>query len=269
MKTPTCAPVAASPAPLWPWLLAGLLGGPVLAEDGQFTLSAGLDYSSGRYGGASSTDMLYAPVILKFERGPSTFKLSVPYLRISAPDDGEVIDVGPDGQPVYGGSGRRVSREGLGDVVVTYTHAALREPWHNWLADLGAKVKLPTADEGQRLGTGKVDFVLLADLYYLAGRTSPFLSLEYRMPGDPAGVSLRNVWGMTLGLGHQFSAQDSAGLMAYARQALRPDSPEPLELSAYWTHRFSSDTKLQGYATKGWSDASPEYEIGFTFSLSH
>jgi hypothetical protein len=251
-----------------PWLLAGLLCGPVQAADGLFTVSAGLDYSSGKYGGSSSTDMWYAPLILKYEREASTFKLNVPYLRITAPSDGEVIDIGPDGRPIYSGTGRRVTREGLGDVVATYTHAVIREPWRNWLADLSAKVKLPTADEDQGLGTGETDYALLADLYYLAGRTSPFFTLEYRMPGDPPGVSLRNVWGLTVGLGYQFSPRDSAGLMAYVRQSLRPDSPEPRELTAYWTHKFAGGLKLQSYATTGFSDASPDHEVGFTLGVN-
>lgn len=252
-----------------PWLLVAMLCGMAHAGDATFSVSAGVDFSSGKYGGSTATETWYAPLILKYERGPSTFKLSVPYLRITAPSDGEVVDIGPDGLPIYSGTGRRVTRDGLGDVVATYTHAVVEQPWHNWLVDLSAKVKLPTADEDRGLGTGEVDYALLADLYYLAGRFSPFFTLDYRMPGDPPGASLRNVWGLTLGLGYRFSDQDSAGLMAYVRQSLGPDSAEPRELTAYWMHKFTAGLKLQTYAVAGFSDASPDYELGLMLTTQY
>jgi hypothetical protein len=56
--------------------------------------------------------------------------------------------------------------------------------------------------------------------------------------------------------------------MAYVRQSLRPDSPEPRELTAYWTHKFAGGLKLQSYATTGFSDASPDHEVGFTLGVN-
>ncbi|MFA5081759.1 MAG: hypothetical protein WC474_04335, partial [Hydrogenophilaceae bacterium] len=190
------------------------------AEPARYSLTAGMDYSSGKYGANSDTDIWYVPVRFKYERGPSTVKLTVPYLRITAPTGGTVIGYDDDGRPIYsGGTGGRSTDEGLGDLVLAYTYSLFDKPRGGFLVDLGAKVKFATADEQKGLGSGKNDYGVFTDVYYLAGAATPFATVGYRVLGEPAGIELRNVWQSTLGLAYRISDRDSTGAMWDWRQS--------------------------------------------------
>lgn len=250
------------------WCAALVMGGACLAEDGSLTLSAGMDYSSGKYGGSTGTEIYYVPAILKYERGSSSLKLTLPWLTVKAPTGGTIIDIGPDGRPIYSGTGPQATVRGMGDVVLAYGHGVIVQAWHGLLLDVGAKIKFATADEDKGLGTGKNDYSLYSDLYYhTGGAMTPFMTLGYRVTGDPAGIDLRDVWYASLGLGYKHSHRDSTGLIADARRASRAGRDSPLELTAYWVHKLDSGFKLQSYAVAGLSDASPDYGLGVVASI--
>lgn len=246
------------------WTMAAMLSmsQALPAAAGEFTLGGGLDYSNGKYGASQSTEIWYAPLTAKYESGDSTLKLTIPYVRITAPGGGTIID----GKLVYGGAGARSSEEGMGDVVVSYSRALFEKPVRGMLLDVTAKAKLATADAAKGLGTGENDYSLLADLYYLAGAWTPFATVSYRFTGDPAGVDLKNVWGGTLGLGYKQSANDSLGLMWDSRQASTTTGVASNEATAYWVHKFGGGLKLQTYAVKGFSDGSADWGLGAMFS---
>lgn len=241
----------------------------VQAEDeSHFSLTSGLDYSTGKYGTTSSTEVWFVPVTLKYETGPSTYKLTVPYLRVTGLSGGTIIGY-DDGRPIYAsGTGARTTEEGLGDVVLGYTRNVIAQPRGGFLVDVGAKVKLPTADERKGLGTGKADYSLYTDVYYPMGAATPFATLGYRVQGDPVGEDLRNVWNATLGLAYKLSSQNSVGAMWDVRQASLAGSDGMNELTAYWVHRLGESLKLQTYGVVGFSDASPDYGLGVMVSFT-
>lgn len=236
--------------------------GVAAAQAADWSVSAGIDYSRGKYGGSEATEIWYVPLSLKRESGQSTLKLTLPWVCMSSPSGGNIIDVDTNGQPIYDGTGPRVSEQGPGDVVVAYTWNAWPAPVHGFLLDLGAKLKLATADENKGLGSGKHDISLQTDLYYLAGKTTPFLTLGHRRPGDPSGLSLRNQWYGTLGLAYKQSAANNFGVMWDMRQASRAGSEAGNELTLFWLHKFQPNLKLQIYATKGFSEVSPDFGLG-------
>lgn len=226
------------------------------------TLSAGMSYLTGKYGESYSTDVYYLPVVYKYEWSRSLCKITVPYLRIRT------------------GPGPRTNEEGLGDVVTACSYSLIDKPRNGFLLDLLGKVKWGTADEDKGLGTGKNAYSVQADAYYLAGALTPFATLGYKMPQDPATMTLRNVWYGTLGLAYKFSKTDSAGLLWDMQQASRISGAgggvdadgrpitgeDSRELTAYWVHKFTPEYKLQLYAIRGFSDASPDLGLGFMFS---
>ncbi len=240
---------------------------PVLAGD--LTLGGGLDYSTGNYGASQSTEIWYTPLTVKYESGASTVKLTLPRVSITAPAGGQLIGVDAQGRPVYDGSGVRSNQEGMGDVVLSYSHSLFTQPVRGMLLDLTAKAKLATADDGKGLGTGENDYSVLADVYYLAGAWTPFATVSYRLTGDPAGVDLRNVWGGTLGFGYKRSPTDSLGLMWDARQASSATGIASNEATVYWVHKFGGGMKLQTYAVKGFSDGSADWGVGAMFSKTY
>jgi hypothetical protein len=239
------------------------------AETPRYSLTTGLDFSSGNYGSSADTEMWYLPVTLKYQRGPGTLKVTVPYLRITAPAGATVVGYDDDGRPIYasGGSGR-TTNEGLGDVVLTYSHGLYEQPGGGLLVDLGAKVKLPTAGAAKGLGSGKTDYAVYTDLYYQAGALSPFATLGYRVMGDPAGIDLRNVWYGTLGLAYRLSERDSVGAMWDLRQATLAGGDGINELTAYWAHRLGAGLKLQAYGVAGFSHVSPDYGLGLMVTVA-
>ncbi len=242
-------------------LLLQVSGGMAMAGD--LTLTSGLDGSIGKYGSTTSTVVRYLPVTLKYELERSTFKLTLPYVSITSPAGGAIVTVDGNGNVIStGGAGPRVTQSGIGDVVASYSYSLIDQPRHGWLVDLTGKVKFPTGDKSKGLSTGERDFTVLADFYFLAGKWTPFMTLGYRMPGNPTGGSLQDAWLGSLGAGYKFSPTDSAGFMLDARQASSANSVGSRELTAYWVHKFTPNTKLQTYLVRGFSDASADYGLG-------
>jgi hypothetical protein len=245
-------------------LMVALIAAP--AGAGEFTLGGGVDYSSGKYGTGEATDILYVPLNAKYESGASTFKLTLPYVRITAPVGGTLVGVDAQGRPIYAGGGTRKTQEGQGDVVASYVYSLVEKPVHGFLVDVTAKIKFATADAAKELGSGKNDYTALTDVFYLAGAWTPFATVSYRVTGDPAGSNLKNVWGATLGLGYKQSPADSLGLMWDIRQASTVQGVESNEATAYWVHKFGGGIKLQTYLVKGFSHGSADWGLGAMFS---
>ena len=235
----------------------------VTANAGDLSLATGLDVSSGQYGSTASTVVRYVPFTLKYEQGRSTFKATLPYVSITSPSGGGTITVDGNGNVISsGGVGPNVTQSGQGDVVASYSYSLIETPLYGWLMDTTVKVKLPTGDETKGLSTGERDFSLVADFFYLAGKWTPFLTLGYRMPGNPPGGSLQNTWLGSLGVGYKLSQTNNVGFMFDAREASTVSSVGSRELTAYWVHKFTPQTKLQVYVVKGFSDASADQGIG-------
>src|SRR6266481_10019999 len=81
-----------------------LAGRPAQAD---LSVATGFDYSSGGYGSGEKTRITYVPFTLKYEAERYFVRLTVPYLSIDAPAGGNIIAIGPDGQPIRAATGRR------------------------------------------------------------------------------------------------------------------------------------------------------------------
>src|SRR6266852_2456897 len=187
-------------------LLAGNADG-AESNEGRFSLSTGFDYSSGKYGTSSSTDILYIPVSVKYETDRTWFKLIVPYLRISG--EGNVV-FGGDGSPVVlNNTGIRRTDSGLGDVVASAFGTLIPEAGNLPWIDLGVKIKFGTADDTKGLGTGKNDYSLQADVTKTYDKFTAFVTLGYKWVGDPPGFALNNVLYGGVGGAYKFATRTS------------------------------------------------------------
>ena len=131
--------------------------------EGAFSLTSGVDYSSGKYGQSQSTDITYIPLIAKYETDSTTFKLTVPWVKIRGPGD----VVGGNAPIVLGKSNRPVTTEsGLGDIVFAATQTIAQFGETNpLLLDLTGKVKFATGSRSKGLGTGENDYTIMLDAY--------------------------------------------------------------------------------------------------------
>src|SRR6185503_13871132 len=122
------ARAARAPGALMRVLLAALAlcaARAALAADEQWTLGAGIDASTGSYGGSTETKIVSIPFTAKYQRDRWTFRGMVPFVEISGassvvPGFGR-IDAGN-----RRGHGRgESSASGLGDSVLAASYAAI------------------------------------------------------------------------------------------------------------------------------------------------
>ena len=256
----------------------------------QFTLSTGLDYSAGDYGGTSNTQVWYVPVTGKVESGPMTFKLTVPYLRVRAPANVTVIvDSGAggglgvgggegegEGESEGGGTGGTststaiTSRDGLGDITVSTAYKLLDDRKMPFGMDVGGKIKFGTADTKKGLGTGKNDYSVFAEVYRLwDNKLDTFLNFGYRWYGDTASINYRNAWQLSTGLGYPLGRALSVGLDYSYRQRLLASLDASSEATTYLNYKLPSGHKLQFYAVKGFTRSSPDWGAGMAIAVPY
>lgn len=240
----------------------------IALADGVFNLTSGIDYSTGKYGQAESTDITYIPFVGKYETDLTTFKLTVPWLQITGPGD----VVGSDATIISNGiNQKRMTQSGLGDVVFSLTHTiAYIGESHPLILDLSGKIKFATASKSKGLGTGENDYTIALDGYKsVSNNATLFGGLGYKKTGDPKDVNLNNVWLGSFGLSYRLNPATSTGIMADYRQATLNTSEPLREVTAFLTHKFSATYKLQSYLTHGYSDASTDWGgglmLGYTF----
>jgi len=236
-------------------LFASLLASfsvPALADT--FSTAIGLDYSSGDYGTDTTSEIWYVPVVGKYETGPITYKVTVPWLRITNPE------VGPDGDPLPGGC--HDVESGLGDTVASAGYAVLDGSEGGVLVDLIGKVKFPTADEDQCLGTGETDYSAQVDVASMFGPVTGFATLGWKKFGDPPDSDFDDPVFVSLGFATPVAVRTTAGASYDWRQKVVSTGSQIQELTLFVTHKLSQQWKVQLYAVKGFSDASPDAEGG-------
>ncbi|HUW27522.1 MAG TPA: hypothetical protein VMV97_02825 [Sulfuriferula sp.] len=245
-------------------ILAGALAAMIIvssqavAGDSGLSLTTGLDYSSGKYGGTQSTDILYVPLTGKYETGRWVFQLTVPYVRITGP--GNVIQGG-----IVLGSAKaaRTTEAGLGDVVAGATYNVYGETGTDpLLIDLTGKVKFGTADEKKGLGTGANDYSAQVDMYKAVGLFTALGTVGYRVMGNAPGFQLKNVFYGSVGGVYKISQQTSGGLILNLRQKVTSTGASQSDVTAFISHKINQDWKTQIYAVDGFSNASPDWGAG-------
>ena len=221
------------------------------------SLSTGFDYSSGKYGGTTSTEVLYVPVIGKLQFDNFFLKLTVPYIRVTSAGAGVVRGMGPfrTATPT-----KTSTQSGLGDVVASAGYTILESG--NLFLDLVGNVKFGTADADKNLGTGKNDYSAQLDAYYQLDKTTIFATAGYKVIGAPAGVQVNNIAYGTLGVSQKTGDKTSAGVMLDVAQGTNALSPGARELTVFVANRISQTLKIQANLMKGFSDSSPDYGGG-------
>lgn len=232
-----------------------------------FRFSSGFDFTSGKYGAADDTYILYVPFTFRFEGAKSIFRVTVPFLSINSPSGGDIIAIGPQGEPIREGTGDRTTDSGMGDIVTAYTYYMYESSASGTFIDLTGKIKFGTADEVKGLGTGENDYSAQLDLYKTVQSFTFLLTGGYRVYGDPPGVDFDNVFYGSIGGVIKHSPVTSIGLIYDSREKLQPTGEPVRELTAYVTRKSEKGTKFQTYVLAGFSDASPDWGVGFTFNV--
>ncbi|MDI1326083.1 MAG: transporter [Brevundimonas sp.] len=217
--------------------------------------TAGVDYSSGKYGGSQDTHVLYAPLGLRAQANRWRVELAVPYVNIRGPEG----SVG--GGVVVPGDGAVSSRSGLGDVTLSAAYQLMPAGGQGLSLEVGGTVKFPTADED--LGTGESDYNLLVSAQLpLADRFRLTGSVGYSWLGDPDLYELEDGVTASLGAIYDVSATSSLGLMGSYRAEYFAGLGEQTQLNPFVSFRSASGWSATAYGTVGLSDAAPDYGAG-------
>jgi len=237
-------------------LAAALLSQAALA-DGNFTVKTGYDYTSGKYGTNTRTEITAIPFIGSYETGNWTFKASVPYVRITGADN-VVAGIGAVRQT----STVVRTDTGMGDLTTAATYAFMIDPKAQFGVDVTAKIKFGTANSDRGLGTGENDYWVMVDPYRKIDNMTWFGGLGYGVLGSSDTLKLKNVVSANAGMSYKLDQQASVGAMLDYRSKSTDTGFVQRELTAFYSRKLGGGYKLQAYATKGFSDGSPDWGGG-------
>lgn len=239
-------------------LLLPAVGTPARAQDGfadvfwRFRATTGFDFSSGRYGAEKPTEILYMPVSLQASKGPWTLKADVAWLRVTGP--ALLLDGSAEGIANLRTSG---AASGPGDINLSARYSFEALYGANLFIDVTARVKVPTADFADGLGTGAWDQSVQVDVARAFGRIVPFAVVGYRFTGAPDGFALRNVVYGTAGVQVSLSDRVASGVYYDVRQSAIRSAPAPQEGTAYVNVKISDRWSVNAYGVVGFSRNSP------------
>lgn len=242
----------------------------VLSSRQEFELSftTGADTSVGDYGGFQETNILVIPFSLRAKRGPFRVSATVPYVRIDGPAS-IVAAGGGESEPIVINPflpGPRQVRKGLGDVNLAVTWSLPSRLPGGVEVDLSARVKLPTSSRRKALGTGKTDFTVMAEASRRVGIVTPFVTFGYRMPGNLAGVELKNVPIASVGASVPVGNLVAIASYDYSGASSR-FSFDSHGLFTALSGPVGDRLNLTTYGTVGVTEGAPNYGLGVVVSF--
>lgn len=229
------------------------------------SVSAGVDYSSGKYGGEETTEVISVPFAVRLTVDDWTVRASAPYLHVTGP-----ADISDDVEADGGSSGtvmRDGTEKGIGDTTVSIERAFRRIGGSNVYAEVTARARLPTGDETRGLGVGVVDYGVGAEVGVSTRGGGFHVSGGYRFLGQQeSGVDRQD--GAVAGAGGWFPVGDRVRVGAFAnwREASIEGNDDPATAGGYVSFRMGERLRMTVTASGGLSDASPDYMTGIRFN---
>jgi hypothetical protein len=255
-----------------PVVLSPLIG---LAEDPHWQVGPSFYYSSGNYGTGSRTTMTALPISIRrlFADGDLTLVV-MPYLSITS--DCSVTLVGGVPNRTGGSCGTRpdpknpgkstklrdtrTTQQGIGDTMLRGRYYLLDDQGLVPTLAVTAKIKIPTANRAQGLGTGEFDEGLGLELSKQFTRTwIGFADVGYTNLGDPPGLNLRNQWNYDVGGGYYFTKELMASLFYEEWTAVIPELQNPRDLLAAINYVASPAFRLNASLARGLSSGAPDW----------
>jgi hypothetical protein len=235
-----------------------------LADDGELSVGAGVNYSTGKYGTSEKTRIVSVPFTARYDSDPWTLKLTVSLLSVTGPANvipgvGRFDSSGRPRRRTFAGT---TTESGLGDTVASATYSAYYDSATKRGLDLTGRVKLPTADAHKGLGTGSTDESLQVDVYQTLDRVMLFADVGYTNFGDSDFVQLDNAVNAGIGASNKLNSTDSIGASLDGRQRVASGGAPQRELTLFWNRRTDNSTRLQAYFLKGLANGSPDWGLG-------
>lgn len=235
----------------------------------QFALTP--NYSSGSYGTGTNTTIVYVPLSIQRLFRDGDVALVVPMVSVTGDGSVTLLSGVPNRRTTVGtATGARVTQVGLGDLVLRGRYYALDQAdWWPTVA-LIARLKIPTAQSGRGLGTGKPDEGFgIESSRTLGEKWVIFVDAGFTFIGKPAGFNLRNQWNYDVGLGYYFTKALTLSVYYEEYRAVTQGNQNPqdvlISLNYDWSPRMSFNASTQ----VGLSDGAPDYALSAGISVKY
>ena len=129
------------------------------------------------------------------------------------------------------------------------------------------KVKIPTASESKRLGTGEVDVNVSADLVQELGDVTVYAHGRRKFAGKPTGSTVRSTWGAGGGASFRVARGFSIGADYDWQQSAFAGRQPSNEVTAWINARLMQGMSLTLYGTTGLNANSADVAGGATISV--
>lgn len=221
-------------------------------------VATGVDYSTGKYGQPTDTQVLSVPLNASVQLDRLRLEVTIPYLDVKGPGSyigGVVI---PSGAPM--------TNSGLGDINLGAAWLIHRDDGSFPAIEVAGSLKLPTASAG--LGTGKWDYSAAINFYHaFSPKFMLFGTVGYQWLSDFKTFNLENGVMASAGLNFKPSTDTSVGMTVNYRAQYFQGLGAQYSLSPYVLWNFSEHWRVTGYGMFGLSQASPRIGGGIRLAL--
>jgi hypothetical protein len=236
--------------------------------------TTGLDLSTGKYGDTKITDVWDVPFTVKALVDNWTFSATAHYLEISGPANIAFLDPGQGGPSGAGNGGSaggapgvvNRSRNGFGDTTLAAAYTFRDIDQSPVYAELTGKLRLPTGNDHEGLGVGATDEIANVEVGGNWKDYGVYVSGGRRFLGDSPLFQRRDGWQASAGGWYDFAPGWEAGSYYYWQSSEFVNFAGARELGAYVSARVASEWRLQLLASKGFSEASPDWYGGLTIT---
>ncbi len=94
------------------------------------------------------------------------------------------------------------------------------------------------------------------------GKWTPFGGVGWTNYGSSPYIKLDNGVQANAGMDYRVAGSDNVGVAYNYRQRIATRGAAQSEVTAYWAHKFNDRLRLQGQATGGMSNGSPDWGVG-------
>jgi hypothetical protein len=227
---------------------------------------AGLHITTGDYGTDTNTTTTYMPFSFGRQFTSGKLDLVVPFLRVKSAENVTIIGGRPQGTGRFRSGGQTRTESGLGDMLLRGRLNVYEERDNDYFPSttLVARIKFPTADEDDGLGTGEFDETIGVEFWKTVhGPWAALFDFTYTWTGNPPGIELRNPWAFALGVGYTFRERFMATMTYEESRALVRGNSNPRDWVFGLSFMPNKVVSLSSSIQFGLSDGSPDFGIGF------
>ncbi len=241
-------------------------------EADKWIYGASYEFETGDYSQPVDTDIVTLPLFLSYYTERWGFGLEIPFVSVSGS-----ADIIPSGNGQSTGHGKNQSsssatstesytRSGLGDVSLFVSYAFPAQSPQELFYELGASVKLATADEKDNLGTGQTDYSINLKIARDMGNWSPSINIGYQLTGEGADENLNDVYFYSVGTGYSLSEASSVAFSYYFKQAVADGYDDLSNVGFNFTRVINRYIDLGVGLSKGLSDSSADYAVSLSLT---